>query len=102
MPESLQEFYEYEAYRKGYEDAKQEIREKEKRAREKRARRIHELKYFAVQKAAGFIFVAGSISLLPQMDYDGTYLFLTVPMGLAMLFSKQHLLQIMGHTGLDT
>lgn len=99
MGECERELIEFMAYEQGYADAMRKTAERNERRRKHIAEVRKERRYFLVQKAAGLLMLAISIAALPAMDYDATGLLLTVPMGLALLLSRKHLLQIMGHDG---
>lgn len=84
-------FYNYEqwksaaAYNQGYRDG---LRKQRTRYEERRKRRI----YFAKQKALGVLMLALSAIIPVVLDGDATACLITVPMGLALLFSKEMLL----------
>lgn len=75
------------AYMIGYTDAMNQERSRRRAARERRERK----KYFAMQKLNGvalLIFTAVAIKIL---EGDATIAFITVPLGLSMLLSKEML-----------
>lgn len=74
--------------RLGYTDAINQDRSRRRAARERRERK----KYFAMQKLNGvalLIFTAVAIKIL---EGDATIAFITVPLGLSMLLSKEMLI----------
>lgn len=74
------------AYMIGYTDAMNQERSRRRAARERRKK-----KYFAMQKLNGvalLIFTAVAIKIL---EGDATIAFITVPLGLSMLLSKEML-----------
>lgn len=76
------------AYMIGYTDAMNQERNRRREARERRERK----KYFAMQKLSGvamLIFTAIAIRILKG---DATIAFVTVPLGLSMLLSKEMLI----------
>lgn len=76
------------AYMIGYTDAMNQERSHRRAARERRERK----KYFAMQKLNGvalLIFTAVAIKIL---EGDATIAFITVPLGLSMLLSKEMLI----------
>lgn len=76
------------AYMIGYTDAMNQERSRRRAARERRERK----KYFAMQKLNGvalLIFTAVAIKIL---EGDATIAFITVPLGLSMLLSKEMLI----------
>lgn len=76
------------AYMIGYTDAMNQERSHRRAARERRERK----KYFAMQKlndVALLIFTAVAIKIL---EGDATIAFITVPLGLSMLLSKEMLI----------
>ena len=76
------------AYMIGYTDAMNQERSYRRAARERRERK----KYFAMQKLNGvalLIFTAVAIKIL---EGDATIAFITVPLGLSMLLSKEMLI----------
>lgn len=76
------------AYMIGYTDAMNRERSRRRAARERRERK----KYFAMQKLNGvalLIFTAVAIKIL---EGDATIAFITVPLGLSMLLSKEMLI----------
>lgn len=76
------------AYMIGYTDAMNQDRSRRRAARERRERK----KYFAMQKLNGvalLIFTAVAIKIL---EGDATIAFITVPLGLSMLLSKEMLI----------
>lgn len=81
-------FYHYEqwksaaAYNQGYRDG---LRKQRTRYEERRKRRI----YFAKQRALGVLMLVLSVIIPVAMDGDATPLLITVPMGLALLLSKE-------------
>lgn len=75
-------------YMIGYTDAMNQERSRRRAARERRERK----KYFAMQKLNGvalLIFTAVAIKIL---EGDATIAFITVPLGLSMLLSKEMLI----------
>lgn len=76
------------AYMTGYTDAMNQERNRRKKARKRWERK----KYFAMQKLSGvamLIFTAAAIKIL---EGDATIAFITVPLGLSMLLSKEMLI----------
>lgn len=76
------------AYMIGYMDAMNQERSRRRAARERRERK----KYFAMQKLSGvalLIFTAVAIKIL---EGDATIAFITIPLGLSMLLSKEMLI----------
>ena len=76
------------AYMIGYTDAMNQERSRRRAARERRERK----KYFAMQKLNGvalLIFTAVAIKIL---EGDATIAFITIPLGLSMLLSKEMLI----------
>jgi hypothetical protein len=87
------------AYDEGYAAAMRHVAEREQKRRERRAKERYEHKYFFIQRASGLLAIALGIVSVPLLDYDATASLLFIPMGLALLLTKKHLLQIMGHEG---
>ena len=77
-----QELAKIAAYESGYRAG---VRNQRRRYQERRKRCI----YFAKQKALGVLMLALSVIIPVAMDGDATPLLITVPMGLALLFSKE-------------
>ena len=74
------------AYMIGYTDAMNQERSRRRAARERRERK----KYFAMQNGVALlIFTAVAIKIL---EGDATIAFITVPLGLSMLLSKEMLI----------
>lgn len=76
------------AYMIGYTDAMNQERNRRREARKRRERK----RYFAMQKLGGvatLIFTAVAIKIL---EGDATIAFVTVPLGLSMLLSKEMLI----------
>lgn len=100
MPErtaELQQILEQIAYDEGYSAAMRYTQEREYKRRKALARRRRERKYFVTQKLVGLAVIIASLAIVPTLDYDITALFITVPLGLLLIFTKKHLLEIMGY-----
>lgn len=87
------------AYDEGYAAAMQYVADREQRKAERIAKRRYERKYFCIQKLCGLLMIAIGAASVPLLDYDVTASFLFIPFGVALLITKKHVLQIMGHDG---
>lgn len=70
------------AYRRGYADALEDMR---KRQREKKRRR----QYFIMQKLNGIALLAFTVLAIYILEGDATIAVFTVPLGLYMIFSRE-------------
>ena len=81
-----------DAYQKGYTDAVADMRKKKRqrqqREQEKKARRW----YFIKQKAYGLAMLAITVLAVWETEGDITIAFITVPLGIACLISKEMLI----------
>ena len=84
------------AYERGYEDAVRDMEERELRRKQLRAERQNRRRRrrvaFIKQRALGVLTLALSIAAPMLMDGDATICVITVPMGLALIFSKEYML----------
>ncbi len=76
------------AYMAGYMDALNNERGKRKEAK----RRIERKRYFAMQKLTGIAVLVFTALAVKVLDGDATIAFLTIPLGLALLTSKEMLI----------
>lgn len=76
------------AYMAGYMAALTEERGKRRMARQKRERK----KYFAMQKVTGVVVLVFTAVAVKVLDGDATIAFLTIPLGLSMLLSREMLI----------
>lgn len=76
------------AYMAGYMDALNNERGKRKEAK----RRIERKRYFAMQKLTGIVILAFTALAVKVLDGDATIAFLTIPLGIALLTSKEMLI----------
>lgn len=100
MPErtaELQDILEQIAYEEGYNAALEDTRRKVAAVRRNERARRKERKYFWIQKAAGLLLMLLSVAAVPALDNDATFCLITVPLGLGLLFTKKHTLEIMGY-----
>lgn len=100
MPErtaELQDILEQIAYEEGYSAALKEERAKAAAARKNERARRKERRYFRIQKAAGLLLTLLSVLAVPVLDCDATFCLITLPLGLGLLFTKKHILEIMGY-----
>lgn len=72
------------AYIMGYMEAVEHERKRKREWREKRERK----KYFLIQKACGIAMLAMTAIAVKVLDGDATIALLTVPLGVALLTSK--------------
>lgn len=84
------------AYEQGYEDALRDMEERELRRKqlriERQNRRRRRKIAFLKQKMLGALTLALSIATPMLLDGDATICVITVPMGLALIFSKEYML----------
>ena len=100
MPEKnieLQSILEQIAYEEGYSAALREAKRKAAEVKRSAQARRKERKYFFIQRAAGLLLILLSVLAVPVLDNDATYCLITVPIGLGLLFTKKHTLEIMGY-----
>ena len=100
MPEKnieLQSILEQIAYEEGYSAALREAKRKAAEAKKSAQARRKERKYFFIQRAAGLLLILLSVAAVPALDNDATFCLITVPIGLGLLFTKKHTLEIMGY-----
>ena len=100
MPEKnieLQSILEQIAYEEGYSAALREAKSKAAEAKKSTQARRKERKYSFIQKAAGLLLILLSVAAVPALDNDATFCLITVPIGLGLLFTKKHTLEIMGY-----
>lgn len=100
MPEKnieLQSLLEQIAYDEGYSAALKEAKRKAVKAKRSARERHKEHKYFFIQRAAGLLLILLSLGAVPALDNDATFCLITVPLGLGLLFTKKHTLEIMGY-----
>lgn len=76
------------AYMAGYTDAMTQERERKKEAKRRRERK----KYFAVQKITGVAMFAFTAVAAKLLDGDITIAFITIPLGLCLLLSREMLI----------
>ena len=100
MPEKnieLQSILEQIAYEEGYSAALREAKRKAAEVKRSAQARRKERKYFFIQRAAGLLLILLSVLAVPVLDNDATFCLITVPIGLGLLFTKKHTLEIMGY-----
>lgn len=76
------------AYMIGYTDAINQERNRRREARERRERK----KYYATQKIVGVAMLIYTAVAIRILEGDATIAFVTVPLGLSMLLSKEMLI----------
>lgn len=76
------------AYMAGYMAALNEERGKRRAERQKRERK----KYFVTQKVTGVVVLVFTAAAVKVLDGDATIAFLTIPLGLSLLLSKEMLI----------
>lgn len=76
------------AYMIGYTDAMNQERSRRKATRERQERK----KYFAMQKLSGVAILIFTAVVIKILEGDITIAFVTIPLGLSMLLSKEMLI----------
>ena len=85
-------YKEYEdSYINGYADALEDMRRWQQARRQQEWERQARRWYFLKQRALGAVLLAVTVLAVWTLEGDATIAFITVPLGLALVFSKQML-----------
>lgn len=81
-----------DAYQKGYADAMADMRKKKEQRRQREQAKKARRWYFIKQKACGLAMLAITVLAVWATEGDITIAFITVPLGLTCIFSKEMLI----------
>lgn len=81
-----------DAYQKGYADAMADMRKKKEQRRQREQAKEARRWYFIKQKACGLAMLAITVLAVWATEGDITIAFITVPLGLTCIFSKEMLI----------